>query len=171
MKQIKIHQLDSIKHYKLSEVSVGNDTYSLIKYDKIQITNITEIIFPNVGGYLLQNWVINCNDINNNGKIQNFIRSTETSSGTAHSGAGSLPPIGNSFIYIETSLGNHGHEGSFVSLERTNIIQITNITFRHKRFSILTDDNSKSMGRFRIQLLLENNTWSTHYTIPKKWSI
>ena len=23
------------------------------------------------------------------------------------------------------------------------------------------------MGRFRIQLLLEDNTWSTHYTIPK----
>ena len=24
------------------------------------------------------------------------------------------------------------------------------------------------MGRFRIQLLLEDNTWSTQYTIPKK---
>ena len=23
------------------------------------------------------------------------------------------------------------------------------------------------MGRFRIQLLLEDNTWSTHYNIPK----
>ena len=23
------------------------------------------------------------------------------------------------------------------------------------------------MGRFRIQLLLEDNTWSTQYTIPK----
>ena len=24
------------------------------------------------------------------------------------------------------------------------------------------------MGRFRIQLLLEDNTWSTRYNIPKK---
>ena len=25
----------------------------------------------------------------------------------------------------------------------------------------------KSMGRFRIQLLIKDNTWSTQYTIPK----
>ena len=55
----------------------------------------------------------------------------------------------------------------FVSLERTDIIQITNITFFYNRFSILTNDSLKSRGRFRIQLLLEDNTWSTRYTIPK----
>ena len=70
-------------------------------------------------------------------------------------------------MYIETSSDNHGHEGSFVSLKRTDILQINNIPFCHNRFSILTDDNSKSMGRFRIQLLLEDNTWSTQYTITK----
>ena len=41
------------------------------------------------------------------------------------------------------------------------------ITLYYKRFSILTDDNLKNMGRFRIWLLLEDNTWSTQYTIAK----
>ena len=44
------------------KVSVGNDTYNLTKYDKIQTTDITNIIFPNSGGYLLQKWNIKCND-------------------------------------------------------------------------------------------------------------
>ena len=70
-------------------------------------------------------------------------------------------------MYIETSSGNHVHERIFVSLEKTDIIQITNITFYQKRFSILTDDSLNSMGRFRIHLLLEVDTWSTQYTIAK----
>ena len=37
----------------------------------------------------------------------------------------------------------------------------------YNRFPILTNDFLKAMGRFSIQLLLENNTWSTQYTIPK----
>ena len=37
------------------KVSVGNDTYNLTKYDKIQITDTTNIKYPNTGGYLLQN--------------------------------------------------------------------------------------------------------------------
>ena len=40
------------------KVSIGNDTYNLNKHDKIQITDTTVIIFPNTGGYLLQNWNI-----------------------------------------------------------------------------------------------------------------
>ena len=32
-------------------------------------------------------------------------------------------------MFIETSSNNHGHERVFVSWERTDIIQITNITF------------------------------------------
>ena len=49
------------------KVSVGNDTYNLTKFNKIQITHTTNIQFPNVGRYLLQNWFIKCNDKNNNG--------------------------------------------------------------------------------------------------------
>ena len=148
------------------KVSVGNNTYNLTKYDRIQITDTTIIKYPNTGGYLLQNWVIKCNDKNNNGKIPNFIKSTRTNSPTGHSGSTSLPPIGNSFMYIETSCSNHGNN-VFVSFERTDIIQISSITFYYNRFSILTNDSLKSMGRFRIQLLLEDNTWSTRYNIPK----
>ena len=77
----------------------------------------------------------------------------------------SLPPIGDSFMYTETSSNNHGNN-VFVSFERTDFIQITKITFYYNRFSILTNDSLKSMG-FRIQLSLEDNTWSTRYIIPK----
>ena len=55
------------------KVSVGNDTYNLTKYDKIQITDTKIINYPNTGGYLLQNWIIKCND-KNNGKIQISIK-------------------------------------------------------------------------------------------------
>ena len=70
-------------------------------------------------------------------------------------------------MYIETSSGNQGYDRIFVSSERIDIIQITNITFYYNRFSILTNDSLKSKGRFRIQLLLEDNTWSTRYNIAK----
>ena len=69
-------------------------------------------------------------------------------------------------MYIETSSNNHGNN-VFVSWERTDIVQITKITFYYNRFSILTYDSLKNMGRFRIQLLLDDNTWSTQYTIAK----
>ena len=42
---------------KYLKVSVGNDVYNLIKFNKIQITDTTFIKYPNTGGYLLQNWV------------------------------------------------------------------------------------------------------------------
>ena len=40
------------------KVSVGNDTYNLTKYNKINITDTTTIKFPNEGKYLLQKWNI-----------------------------------------------------------------------------------------------------------------
>ena len=147
------------------KVSVGNDTYNLTKYNKISITDITEIKFPNSGNALLQKWKIYCNNKNNQSRISDFIKSTKTNSPTGFSGATSLSPIGNAFLYIETSSNNHG-SNVFVSWERTDIIQISNITFYYNRFSILTN-NLKNMGRFRIQLLLDDNTWSTQYTIDK----
>ena len=138
------------------KVSVGNDTYNLTKYDKIQLTDTTVMKAGNSGGYLLQNWNIRCNDNNNNGKITNFIKSTKTNSPTGSSGATTLPPVGTAFMYIETSSNNNGNN-VFVSLARTDIIQITNITFYYNRFS-LSDNNLRAKGRFRIQLLLEDNT-------------
>ena len=90
----------------------------------------------------------------------------KTNSPTNESGATSLRPIGNSFMYIETSSINHGNN-VFCNFERFDIIQITNITFYYNRFSIMTNDSLKSKGRFRIQTLLEDNTWSTMFNIPK----
>ena len=148
------------------KVSVGNDVYNLTKYDKIQLTDTTVMKAGNTGGYLLQNWNIKCNDKNGNGKISNFIKSTKTNSPSSYSGATSVPPIGNSFMYSETSSNKHG-PNVFVSWERTDIIQIRNITFYYNRFSILTNDNLKNMGRFRIMLLIHDNTWSTQYTVDK----
>ena len=87
---------------------VGNDVYNLSKYDKKQVTDTSIIIYPNNGGYLLQNWVIKCNDKNNNRKIQNSIKSTKTNSPTSYSGATSLPLIGNSFMNIEIKSNIHG---------------------------------------------------------------
>ena len=68
-------------------------------------------------------------------------------------------------MYIETSTNNHGNN-VFVSLERTLILQTNNKTFYYNRHSI-SDPNSRSMGRFRTQLLPSNNTLSTRYNIPK----
>ena len=147
------------------KVSVGNDIYNLTKYDKIQLTDTTIIKYPNNGGYLLQNWNIRCNNKNNNGKISNFIKSTKSNSPTGDSGASSLPPIGDSFMYIETSSNNNG-DNVFVSWERMDIIQITNISFYYNRYSS-SNQNLRAMGRFRVQLLLNDDTWSTRYNIPK----
>ena len=121
-------------------VSVGNDTNNLTKYNKIQITDTTPIENPNAGIYLLQNWVIKCGDKNSNGKIQNFIKSTKTNSPTGYSGVETLLPIGNSFMYIQTSSNIHGNN-VFVSFEITDNIQISNTTFSYDIFSILTNDS------------------------------
>ena len=111
------------------KVCVGTNTYNLAKYDIIRITDTTIFIYPNTGGYLLQNWVIKCNDKNNSGKIQNFIRSTRTSGPTRNSGATFLTPIGSAYIYIELSANNYGSDNIFCSFERNDIIQITKIKF------------------------------------------
>ena len=117
--------------------------------DKIQNTDTTIIKTGNSGGYLLPNWKFICNDKNKNGKLTYFIRSSKTKFPTGDSGETSLPPIGDIFMYMETSSDNHG-EDVFVSFGQTGNIQITNITFNHNRFSILTNNCLKSMARFRI---------------------
>ena len=145
------------------KVSVGNDTSNLTKYDKIKLTNITIIKSGNIGSNVLPGWRIFCNNINNDGKISNFIKSSKTNSLSSNSGPESLPPIGNSFMFIETSGANHGDDKIYVSWERVDIIQISNIKFYYNRFSA----HNPSMGRFQIQLLLKGDIWETQYTIEK----
>ena len=115
---------------------------------------------------MLQNWVIKCNDRNNSGKIQNFIKLAKTTSPTGFSGATTLPPIGKKHMYTVTSSNNPGYN-VFVSFDRTGVTQITIVTFYFNSYSIITIDSIKSMVRVRIQLLLEDNTWSTSYNKPK----
>ena len=145
------------------KVSVGNDIYHLTKYNKYYLTDITKMIAPNSGLYLMPRWIIECRDKNANGKINNFIRSTKTNSPTGDSGAESLPPIGNSFMYIETSSNNNG-DYTFVRMIRTDIIQISNILFYYNRFSS-SDESLRSMGRFRIDTLLDDDAWINKYII------
>ena len=147
------------------KVSVGNDTYNLTKNNKIQLRDTAIIKAPNSGAYCLQSWNIKCIDKNGAGKNQRFVRSTKTNSPTGNSGATPLPPIGDALMYIETYSNKHGNI-VFVCFERIDVIQITSKTFYFIRFSILTDDNLKSIGRSGIQLLLADN-WSTHNTIVK----
>ena len=99
-------------------------------------------------------------------KDTKFVKSTKTNKQRRDSGAITLPPIGDVFLYIETSSNNHG-SNVFYSLERTDIVQSSNIAFFHNRFSNLTNKILKVLSRFRIQLFLEDNTWSTRYNIPK----
>ena len=116
------------------KVSVGNHTYNLTKDDKTQVTDKTIIKYPKTGGCLLQSWNLKCNDRNIAGKKQNCKKSTKTNLPTGYSGATSLLPIGNSIMYIEISSNIHG-KNVFVSFERIDIIQISNITFYYNRFS------------------------------------
>ena len=147
------------------KVKINVSLYNLQIYNKILLTDTTIIKFPNNGAYLLQNWRIFCNDRNNSGKLNNFIRSTKTNSPTANSGSTVKPPIGNAFMYIETSSNNFG-ENVFCSWERTDLIQISNIIFYYNRFSI-EDVNFRAMGRFRIQILTKDNVWLTKFNIAK----
>ena len=104
------------------------------------MTDITVKKAGNTGGYLLPYLKIICNDKNQSGKISNFIKSTKTKSPTGDSGVTTLPPTGNAFMYIETSSNSNGNN-VFVSFQRSDVIQITNITFCFNRFLILINDS------------------------------
>ena len=109
--------------------------YYRTNYDKTQITYTPIIKTPNTGGSLLQNSLIKYNDQKIIEKKHNFKISTETNSPTSDSGATSLPPINDTFMYIETSSDKHGgmcfvvlnEQMLFVSLISHSII--TNFNF------------------------------------------
>ena len=149
------------------KVSVGNDIYDLTKYNKTVLVDETHIRYLNTGSDLLQRWKIRCSNKFGNSRVSDFVKSTKTHSPTGFSGATSLPPIGNAFMFFEASTHNYGDDKCFVSFERTDIIQISNITFYYNRHSYMTDENKKGMGRFRIQLLLDDGNWTTQYTIER----
>ena len=116
------------------KVSVENDRYNLPKYDKINITDMTEIRNPNTGEMMLQKWILKCLNKSYNAKINTYLKSTTNTSQTAERRASSLPPIGWAFMYVETSGKNHGAYHVMVSWERTDIIHISNIEIYYNRF-------------------------------------
>ena len=126
------------------------DKYTIVRFNQT-LTNYLKI---SVG-----------NDIYHLTKYNKCIKSTRMRSPTGDSGADTLPPIGRAFMYIETS-GNNNGDYTYVGLIRTDIIQISNISFYYNRFSS-SDESLRAMGRFRIDLLLDNNTWTNKYTIEK----
>ena len=132
----------------------------MMKY-KVQIQQI--INFSNQVRYLIQQWVTKCNDKKNIGEIQNFVKSTITSSPTGNSNATNLPRIGDSFMYLKTS-GDYNGTGVFVTLQWTDIIEMNNITFSYNRFSA---GSTRSKGCFRFQLVLADKIWSARYDIIK----
>ena len=124
------------------KVPFRNDKYNLAKYDKIQISETTIMKSTNTGVYLLQNWLKKCNDKKQNVKIQNFVISTKQTTQRAYQEQLLHPKsvMGDAFMFVETSSNIHGNI-VFVSWERVDIIQITNISFYCNRFSILTNDS------------------------------
>ena len=86
------------------------------------------------------------------------MKSTRTSSSSVESGSTNLTPIGNAFLYIETSQNSSGDANVFVNFETTVFFQISDICFYYSCFSSLTNDSSKSMGKFEVQSLI-NDDW------------
>ena len=73
--------------------------------------------------------------------------------------------MGDCFMYIQTN-GNINGQKFFVSLERTDVIEITNTTFNYNRYSD-PSNNHRSMGRFRVQARLPNGQCFCQYIIIK----
>ena len=143
------------------KISIGEDIYNLSIYDKIQITDITEILYPNTGDSLLQKWKIDCLDRTGISDADSFIKSSKSHTPTPGTGVDRLPNIGTAFMFVESSMHNYGDD-----ISRTDIIQLSNITFYYNRYSDNQSEH-RAIGRFQIQLLIDNNNWSTIYTIPK----
>ena len=68
-------------------------------------------------------------------------------------------------MYNDTNSNNHGPI-VYCSFERTDIIQITNITFYYNRYSD-TKRILRSMGRLLIQLILPDGQWSSNFMTKK----
>ena len=95
------------------KVSVGNDVYIITKYDKKQRPDTTISKYTNSGGYLLPYWRKVWIDRNNCGKLTKFIKLTKNSP-TPNTSATSIPPIGDSILYVESSANISGSNIDFL---------------------------------------------------------
>ena len=93
-------------------------------------------------------------------KTTNFVRATKSSSPTPNSGATSLHFIGDILEQAQITTVKIFS----LAFKRTDIIPISNKTFYYNKISA---GKSKSKKRLRIQLLLDDNIWSTGYDTLK----
>ena len=100
------------------KVSVGNEVSNPTKNGKIQLTDTTEIVYPNIGSDKLQQWIVKSVDRNGSRKIWNFIKSRIKNSPTRNTGAIFLPLIGIKSMYIATSSVNYGAKKFVVGNEQ-----------------------------------------------------
>ena len=114
-------------------VSVEDDFYNLTKYDRTQITDATITKYPKLGGYLLEQLNIKCNDKNSSRKKTKFVLSTKPSSFNPISGVANQLAIRNSFVQIETN-ANYSGQNLCCAFERTDFVQISNRRFYFTRF-------------------------------------
>ena len=94
-----ILRLNNDSNERYLQARVNDIAYNLQIYNKTQIIDVTELIYPNTGDQLLQKWNIKCNNKYGEGKPQDFIKSTKTESPTTLSGPESLPPIGMLYVH------------------------------------------------------------------------
>ena len=79
-----ILRLNDDSNERYLQARVGNTAYNLQIYNKTQLIDVTEMIYPNHGDQLLQKWNIKCNNKYGEGKPQDFIKSTKTQSPVHH---------------------------------------------------------------------------------------
>ena len=75
-----ILRLNDDSNERYLQIRQGNTAYNLQIYNKTQLIDTTEIIYPNTGHDLLYKWAIICNNIHGEGKPQDFLKSTKTKS-------------------------------------------------------------------------------------------
>ena len=164
----RIVRLNDDSSDRYLQVHIQKITYNLQMHNETQKIGITKLLFPNTGyDLVLQNWKINCNNRNGEGRPLDFIKSTKPNTPTGQSGAESLPPIGNCFDYLENrgNIGDSASDDVFVLFERTDFIHISRITFYYNRFSISLSSH-RNMAKLEIQLL-RNGVWETEYTMDQ----
>ena len=125
----------------------GNTEYNLTRYDRKQILDTNIFGTGNAGSFFLHFWIIECNDRKIAGKKSSSLRPTKTNSPSGNTGATISPAIGDCSMYIEAS--NFFGTNAFLSLERIDSIQISNITFYYNRYSKPTN-NLISKGQLQI---------------------
>ena len=139
--------------------------FLFLKMRKKQITDTNSLKTRSFAGYLPPSCKIVRCDKNIAGKVTNLKISIKMNFPTANTKASSILPIGDCFMYVGRSSIKLGL-GVFVSFERSDFFQISNISFYSKRFSTPTSNAPVCMRTFR-KYLSRGRTWQTRYTLEE----